>query len=86
MLKFILSFTHACTQFDITEARKIFNCLWLFCCTNDYLLLKLEACAHPFFDDLREPNACLPNGQSLPPLFDFTAQGKLVTSLPLSVK
>ncbi|KAG4937111.1 Shaggy-related protein kinase theta [Glycine soja] len=34
----------------------------------------LEACAHPFFDDLREPNACLPNGQSLPPLFDFTAQ------------
>ncbi|KAK4381176.1 Shaggy-related protein kinase theta [Sesamum angolense] len=22
----------------------------------------LEACAHPFFDDLREPNACLPNG------------------------
>ncbi|OAY49227.1 shaggy-related protein kinase epsilon isoform X2 [Manihot esculenta] len=34
----------------------------------------LEACAHPFFDDLRNPNACLPNGRALPPLFDFTAQ------------
>ncbi|KAI4354989.1 hypothetical protein L6164_003808 [Bauhinia variegata] len=34
----------------------------------------LEACAHPFFDDLRDPNACLPNGRSLPPLFNFTAQ------------
>ncbi|KAJ4827392.1 hypothetical protein Tsubulata_038688 [Turnera subulata] len=34
----------------------------------------LEACAHPFFDDLREPNACLPNGRALPPLFNFTAQ------------
>ncbi|KAK8565850.1 hypothetical protein V6N13_020927 [Hibiscus sabdariffa] len=32
----------------------------------------LEACAHPFFDDLRQPNACLPNGQALPPLFNFT--------------
>ena len=34
----------------------------------------LEACAHSFFDDLRDPNARLPNGQELPPLFDFTAQ------------
>ncbi|XP_048141608.1 shaggy-related protein kinase theta-like [Rhodamnia argentea] len=34
----------------------------------------LEACAHPFFDDLRDPNATLPNGRALPPLFDFTAQ------------
>ncbi|XP_075501079.1 shaggy-related protein kinase epsilon-like [Primulina tabacum] len=32
----------------------------------------LEACAHPFFDELREPRACLPNGQPLPPLFNFT--------------
>ncbi|XP_004492676.1 shaggy-related protein kinase theta-like [Cicer arietinum] len=34
----------------------------------------LDACAHSFFDDLRDPNARLPNGQALPPLFDFTAQ------------
>ncbi|NP_001312816.1 shaggy-related protein kinase epsilon-like [Nicotiana tabacum] len=34
----------------------------------------LEACAHPFFDALREPNACLPNGRPLPPLFNFTPQ------------
>jgi len=31
----------------------------------------LEACAHPFFDELREPNAKLPNGRPLPPLFNF---------------
>ncbi|XP_010255498.1 PREDICTED: shaggy-related protein kinase epsilon isoform X1 [Nelumbo nucifera] len=34
----------------------------------------LEACAHPFFDELRDPNARLPNGRPLPPLFNFTAQ------------
>ncbi|MBA0554244.1 hypothetical protein Golob_013360, partial [Gossypium lobatum] len=34
----------------------------------------IEACGHPFFDDLRDPTACLPNGRALPPLFDFTAQ------------
>ncbi|KAL3517111.1 hypothetical protein ACH5RR_024013 [Cinchona calisaya] len=34
----------------------------------------LEACAHPFFDSLREPNASLPNGRALPPLFNFTPQ------------
>ncbi|KAB2595620.1 shaggy-related protein kinase theta-like [Pyrus ussuriensis x Pyrus communis] len=34
----------------------------------------LEACAHPFFDDLRDPNMSLPNGRALPPLFNFTAQ------------
>ncbi|GFS46258.1 protein kinase superfamily protein [Actinidia rufa] len=31
----------------------------------------LEACAHPFFDELRDPNGRLPNGRSLPPLFNF---------------
>ncbi|XP_028791533.1 shaggy-related protein kinase eta isoform X1 [Neltuma alba] len=31
----------------------------------------LQACAHPFFDELREPNARLPNGRPLPPLFNF---------------
>ncbi|XP_058744065.1 shaggy-related protein kinase theta-like isoform X1 [Vicia villosa] len=34
----------------------------------------LAACAHPFFDDLRDPKASLPNGQPLPPLFNFTPQ------------
>ncbi|KAF5190080.1 Gpcr kinase, partial [Thalictrum thalictroides] len=31
----------------------------------------LEACAHPFFDELREPNARLPNNRPLPPIFNF---------------
>ncbi|XP_057805631.1 shaggy-related protein kinase alpha-like [Salvia miltiorrhiza] len=34
----------------------------------------LEACAHPFFDELRAPNAFLPNGRPLPPLFDFSPE------------
>jgi serine/threonine protein kinase len=35
----------------------------------------LEACAHPFFDELREPNNKLPNGRDLPPLFNLTQHG-----------
>ncbi|PWA71156.1 GSK3/SHAGGY-like protein kinase 1 [Artemisia annua] len=31
----------------------------------------LEAMAHPFFDEIRHPNAHLPNGRPLPPLFNF---------------
>jgi serine/threonine protein kinase len=35
----------------------------------------LEACVHPFFDELRDPNCRLPNGRPLPPLFNFKPQG-----------
>lgn len=35
-------------------------------------LTALEACAHPFFDELREPGNKLPNGRELPPLFNLT--------------
>jgi serine/threonine protein kinase len=31
-----------------------------------------EACAHPFFDEIRAPGTRLPNGGALPPLFDWT--------------
>jgi kinase len=34
-------------------------------------LTALEAMAHPFFDELRRPDACLPDGSPLPPLFDW---------------
>jgi glycogen synthase kinase 3 beta len=34
----------------------------------------LEACAHTFFDELRDPNTRLPNGRELPPLFNYTEQ------------
>jgi len=33
----------------------------------------LEGCAHAFFDELREEGCKLPNGKSIPPLFDFTS-------------
>jgi len=32
----------------------------------------LHACAHTYFDELREPNKKWTNGRELPPLFDFT--------------
>ena len=32
----------------------------------------LDGCAHPFFDELRNEHTRLPNGNELPPLFDFT--------------
>lgn len=32
----------------------------------------LQACAHPYFDELRDPGLKLPGGVPLPPLFDFT--------------
>ncbi|KAL6058645.1 Glycogen synthase kinase-3 beta [Balamuthia mandrillaris] len=38
-------------------------------------LRPLEVCAHPFFDELRDSNARLPNGKQLPScLFQFTPQ------------
>jgi glycogen synthase kinase 3 beta len=33
----------------------------------------LEGCAHAFFDELRDERTRLPNGNPLPPLFDFTS-------------
>ena len=35
----------------------------------------LEACAHGFFDELREQKTRLPNGRELPPLFNWTQTG-----------
>lgn len=38
-------------------------------------LKPFEVCAHPFFDELRDPNARLPSGKALPPLYNFTLEG-----------
>ena len=43
------------------------------CCCG---LMQLEACIHPFFDELRNPDTRLPTGRPLPPLFNFKPQGK----------
>ncbi|XP_049277737.1 protein kinase shaggy-like isoform X2 [Anopheles funestus] len=34
----------------------------------------MQACAHPFFNELREGSKYLPNGREFPPLFNFTEQ------------
>lgn len=36
----------------------------------------MEACAHSFFNELRQPAVRMPNGRELPSLFNFTQQGK----------
>ncbi|KJE89342.1 CMGC/GSK protein kinase [Capsaspora owczarzaki ATCC 30864] len=36
-------------------------------------LTPLQACAHPFFDELRDPATKLANGRDLPPLFNFSS-------------
>nr|AGC69742.1 glycogen synthase kinase 3 [Tieghemostelium lacteum] len=40
-------------------------------------LKPIEICAHPFFDELRDPNTKLLDGKPLPPLFNFTVQEQL---------
>jgi len=45
-------------------------------------LSALEACSHPFFDEVRDSATILPNGKPLPPnLFNFTDQ-ELVNASP----
>lgn len=45
-------------------------------------LTPLEACAHSFFDELRDPNVKLPNGREKPSLFNFTTQGTYAHECP----
>lgn len=44
-----------------------------------------EALVHPFFDELRNPDTKLSTGRELPPLFDFTAEGKEMTFMCICV-
>lgn len=46
-------------------------------------LAPLDACVHPYFDELRQPTTRLPNGKPLPPMFNFSAAGSLFI-LPLA--
>lgn len=40
--------------------------------TPSLRMTPLQACAHSFFNELREQNTRLPNSRELPPLFNFT--------------
>ncbi|XP_066583960.1 glycogen synthase kinase-3 beta-like isoform X4 [Prorops nasuta] len=42
--------------------------------TPSLRMTPLQACAHCFFNELREQGTRLPNGRELPPLFNFTEQ------------
>lgn len=58
-----------------TPAEAIALCSRLLEYTPTARLTPLEACAHSFFDELRDPNVKLPNGREKPSLFNFTTQG-----------
>lgn len=45
------------------------------CYEPENRLTALQCCADPFFDDIRDPDAKLPNGNPLPLLFNFTPDG-----------
>ncbi|XP_012274254.1 glycogen synthase kinase-3 beta isoform X2 [Orussus abietinus] len=47
--------------------------------TPSLRIAPLQACASPFFDELREPGTRLPNNRELPPLFNFTEQERRVS-------
>ncbi|GKT32122.1 Shaggy-related protein kinase epsilon [Aduncisulcus paluster] len=49
-------------------------------------LTAIEALAHPFFDPLREPGVRLPNGKTLPNLFDFSPSELSLMSMELREK
>lgn len=79
-VSFLAFFFFAC-YFDSFSATFIdwFQCAFLL----EFLKFKLqlEACAHPFFDELREPNARLPNGRPFPPLFNFNQEVSFLYTL-----
>ncbi len=46
----------------------------------------MEALCHPFFDELRDENTKLPNGNPLPELFNFTKEEKSATTPEIVAK
>jgi len=44
--------------------------------TPSLRLSPIDATAHHYFDELRDPATRLPPGRELPPLFNFTAAGR----------
>lgn len=48
--------------------------------------MPMEALCHPFFDELRDENTKLPNGNALPDLFNFTKEEKSATTADVVAK
>ena len=51
--------------------------------TPEARLSAVEAMCHPFFDELRQEGAKMPNGKEFPPLFNFTREGEWRSALRL---
>ena len=49
--------------------------------TPNARLSAVQAMVHPFFDELRQEDARMPNGREFPPLFNFTREGEIARSL-----
>ncbi len=48
--------------------------------------MPMEALTHPFFDELRDENTKLPNGNPLQDLFNFTKEEKSATTPEILAK
>jgi len=55
-----------------TEAIELISRLLVY--NPERRLTPIEALQHPFFEELRDQHTRLPNGNPLPPLFDFTTE------------
>ncbi|OIT30632.1 shaggy-related protein kinase epsilon [Nicotiana attenuata] len=64
-----------CTSVSVTSSVPVFSLFFSFPPVRSSAAnAVLEALAHSFFDELRDPNTRLPNGRPLPPLFNFRPQ------------
>ena len=45
----------------------------------------MEAMTQPFFDELRQEGARMPNGKDFPPLFNFTREGRVAFSVQIRI-
>uniref|UniRef100_A0A668U3T3 Glycogen synthase kinase-3 beta n=1 Tax=Oreochromis aureus TaxID=47969 RepID=A0A668U3T3_OREAU len=70
----VVCVVYACVFRPRTPPEAIALCSRLLEYTPTARLTPLEACAHSFFDELRDPSIKLPNGREKPSLFNFTTQ------------
>lgn len=67
---FTTLFHHVRSTPNFTEAIDLLSQLFVY--IPQRRILPLAACAHPYFDELRDPAKKLPGGRDLPPLLNFT--------------
>ena len=77
---FLILLLTLCSPFQVFRARTPPEAIALVSRLLEYTpgarISPLQACAHPFFNELREAYLQLPSGRGVPPLFNFTEHGE----------